>query len=291
LTRHLLAALDQEKNALPARRLESLLGLEPPLLRHLVQGLLRDGLIAAGGQENAGDLLWSITPAGRQALEDGGILRQRCERRWFTFIDGGDSSRPTAHVSVTCSEWGVPLAPAPGEVHFKRDDLRACISQSPQWKLRRGFAADILDLCNASAGSPPWRHVVIDRPELCLALIMRDAEGIHGFAVRTPGWTLQAEKPCFSLSPEDALECFPQVAVETSLDDWRQAFQAWGQARHLPLPEPEALALEPAGMHLRIRADGPLADKLRGYLAKGEGWLLAGSGGWRACGCLEIVDR
>jgi hypothetical protein len=72
----------------------------------------------------------------------------------------------------------------------------------------------------------------------------------------------------------------------------RQAWRAWGQAHGLPPADVEACHLERKGLRLRVRAPGPLAERLRASRVelRNESWLLVGEDRVRAAVLVELAD-
>src|SRR5438874_7881906 len=69
-----------------AAGLAALLRLDAQVLRRLLADLGRAGLVQAGaGPAGAG---WGLTPAGRQALQEGSAVETPPERRTFYFAEG-----------------------------------------------------------------------------------------------------------------------------------------------------------------------------------------------------------
>jgi hypothetical protein len=288
LSRQLLSLLDIEKHPQHLERLESLLGLGHVVIVRLARSLQEFGLLISSSHHHSSSPAWSVTPAGRQALKEDRVFRQSHERRVITFVNGEPASGSAEYVKVTSSEWGTFFAPGIGDTHFTPSVLRACIQQSSEWKQRRDFPYDIVDLCDSPGCRSAGQHIIIDRPERCHVLLLQGAEGVHGFALRLPDWSLQSAKPSFTLTPDDLALCFPRAVVLPSVEEWRLAWREWGQARKQPTDVLDASTLEPEGMHLRIHAPSQAIDQLAPFLAKDEGWIMAGSGAWQSCARIEF---
>jgi hypothetical protein len=288
LSRQLLSLLDNENHPQHLEGLESLLGLGQTVIARLARALQEIGLLITSSHQHSSAPAWSVTPAGRQALKENQVFRQSHERRVLTFVNGEPASGSAEYVKVTSSEWGTSFAPGKGEAHFTPSVLRACIKQNSEWKRRRDFPRDIVDLCDSPGCRSAGQHIVIDRPERCHVLLLQDAEGVHGFSLRLPEWSLQSAKPSFTLTPDDFALCFPRAAVLPSMEEWRLAWREWGQARKQTTDVLDANTLEPEGMHLRIQAPSHVIDQLAPFLAKDEGWIIAGGGAWRSCARIEF---
>jgi hypothetical protein len=240
---------------------------------------------------------------GRYALEHGDYPAVRHERRRFRFLHGSPPDQGACFLLAT----DVPGTPCPMPLDWNLDPalLQACVLQSTDWKERQGFPLDVEEVLGPDATSesasalpapPDWHRVIVDRAEHLPALLVRPGgtdSGLLGFAVRTDGWVLQADRPAFRLDA-DAPEVFPEIREEPSLEAWRQAWRAWCQPRHLPQSEVEAVSLEHAGHQLRVLAEKRLLDRLRAARSEalqGEAWLLAGSGRIRLAAKLELAER
>ncbi len=306
LARFLLRALVLE-GADPARpdtpeallgRLEATLHLGRGLLRQALRGLEAEGLIHATQAAP-----WEPTDRGRQALERGDYPRDRHERRTFWFLDppAGDEGRgrPPRFLAVHNST-GIPWPPAE-TAGFDVRALEACVRQPPEWKQSHGFPAEVQEVLLLTPEPetnvpPPWRRVVIDRPEQVTAALVLTGTApagprLVGLAVNPDGWVLHSAAPLFTLGADWA-ETLPELAEEPSLDVWRQALVAWLGPRTLPPADAAALTLERQGERLRVRTPPGVTERLRasrGEIFKGEAWLLAGTGRLRPAARLEIV--
>jgi hypothetical protein len=283
-----LIVLNEQDHALEPACLASLLGLNSALMRRLGHTLQDDGLVVAGSLDSSTQSAWSITLAGKQAIRDCLFCRPVYERRTLTFLASGDPSKSAQFVNINCCEWGESFTPAAGEANFNPADVVGCIRQNAGWKQRRGFPTDVLRVCGPAESSPAWKHVIIDRSKRCLVLLLHDAEGLHGFALQRPDWYLQSVRPCFTLSLNEAQDCFPGVTDPVPAADWLQAWFQWGQEHRLPTAELEACNLEPCGTRICLRVPPLIKAKIAPLLANDEGWLFTGTGAWKACANLEL---
>jgi len=288
LYRQFLTLLNEHDHAMETVRLGSLLGLNHGLTLRLAQTLQMDGLVVAGRHESSTQSTWSVTSAGKQAIKDCLMFRAAYERRVLTFVAGGDSRKSAQFVNINHLDWGVTLTPAAGEFSFNPADVIACIQQNAEWKHRRGFPTDVLEVSGPAISSPKWKHVIIDRPKRCEVLLLQDAKGLHGFALQRPNWSLQSVQPCFTLSMEDVQDCFPGAIEPPSGADWLQAWRQWGQEHGLTTAAMASCTLGPDGTRIRLRSPTTSAERIATLLASDEGWLRAGTAAWQACACLEL---
>jgi hypothetical protein len=267
LLRHLAAP-----GAVPPESLH----LAPALLHRLLRELAADGLIEKTGCQP--------TDAGRHAARDGAYEARAEERRDFHFVDNAGLGRPAYFLHLNRSLGG----PAPTLERWSFDAalLRDCVRRPPEWKARHQFPADVLAVADAGPGTPPglpaWRCVIADHPEQALlVLALTSTEGgevLHGFTVRTEGWSLFRDAPLLTLTADWA-EVFPELAAEPTPDDWRRAWLAWSQPRGISATDAEACVLEVDSDRLRVRVPRPVLEKLRaakGDPLKHEGGVLVG---------------
>jgi hypothetical protein len=279
------------------------------LLCSLLNELERAGLIAAEGADETMPTSWTATAAAARAREQGQLCRTVAERHVYSFLENESSPRRVlfANLNEDCWDALVPIPPPSGDSDlFDLSAIEECIGQTPAWKQRRGFPANIQAILslrddNPAPGRGPrstpqrvelWQRVAVDRLERLFVVLSREVGTLHAFAVRPQGWLLHAARPCFSLADGDWEDFFTGLASAPSLDSWRQAWLSWGQSRQLPVGEVETCSLECEGTCLRAIVGRKLMGRLRstrGGPPQGENWLLAGTGTLRACARLEIV--
>lgn len=256
----------------------SALALPAGVLSALLGRLASDDLLAPKSL--------TLTDAGRAALAHGPVARP--ERRAFPFLDG--LSPHFLSISPTAT---LPLSPPPGW-RFDLSNLESAIARPDDWKARHGFPADVVRLLppppEPTAQDSP--RAPVDRAEqayLVLAESGRDGGRVLGFAVRPDAWALPGEA-AVSVPSVAALE---EVIGETSAAWWRPAWQTWCQQRSLPVAEVEACRLEPTDHRLIVHAPPRLVERLRqgrSEATRGEAWLLAGTGRYRAAASIELVE-
>lgn len=277
--------------------LEKRLHLERALVRQLLRQLEADRLAEAVPSDQ-----WTLTPLGRQALDEGSYLGIGYQRRVFYFVESEESGQAPSYLHLAqplCDPW-----PAAANWGFDVGLLEASIHRSTEWKQAHGFPQEVHSVLGIEATSPggpaqaeSWQRVILDRPErlaTALALTGRPGEGerLVGFAVQPGSWTLQTAEPAFVLGAAWP-EVFPDLAQEVSVDLWRQAWRTWCQPRNLPAPDVEACALQQRDYHLSVLVPHRLLDRLRSARSdalKGEAWLLAGTGRLRAAALLDVVE-
>jgi hypothetical protein len=294
--------------------LDSRLHLGPTVLHRVLAHLQHEGLTRADEPGR-----WALTPLGGQALEKGSYSRPVQQRRVFHFLaDGkGQVGAEPRCLELQSSEVG-PWSAAEGWA-FDSTVFRELVVREPDWKRRHGFPLDVQEVL----GLPPrsgegndavpsdnhtaqaraaWRHVIVDVPEhlpAVLVLVARaGGEGtpttqqLKGFAVRQEGWVLHSERPAFTVATAwQAI--FPELAVEPSLDAWRQAWKNWCQPRGVPAPEIDACLLERHDYRLRVQVPKRLLDRLRATRSdalKGEAWLLPETGDIRPAALIEVHE-
>ncbi len=292
LTRTLLNAIALENGSaqplLP--RLHGRLHLEPALLRRVLAGLVADGLLAQPAEND-----WRLTPAGRQALQQGQFPRSRRERGAFYFAEPltPGTGRPP-HFLALAPGSAQPWAPE-GDWAFDVALLAGCVHQSAEWKERYGFPTEVAAVAGGATPAS-WLDVVVDRPERLLAALLRVATPtgpqLQAFAARPEGWALQSA-PAFVIKA-DWHEAFPELTGEPTEGQWRQAWAEWCEPRDITAAEAEACVLEAAEEQLRVAAPAEVIDRLRAARSdalKGEAWLLAGDGLVRRAAVVELRPR
>jgi hypothetical protein len=278
--------------------LEQNLHLGLPLLRQLLRHLESEQLVLPEEEK-----IWSLTALGRQALEQGNYRQIRTERRAFYFVENEQSPKPPHFLSFRTPP--VTLAwPIIDGWRFEPSHLQNCIARPVAWKHRFGFPLDVQQILGVEPGcdppvltAPAWQRVIFDRPErMVVAVVLAPAEDGHerllGFLVQPEGWILQTAEPAFVVEA-DWQEVFPDLAVDPSLDQWRQAWRTWCQPRGLPVAEVDACVLERHGHRLRVLAASRLVERLRAARSdvfKGDAWLLGGTDRLRPAVQLELVE-
>jgi DNA-binding MarR family transcriptional regulator len=277
--------------------LDQRLHLGLPLLHQLLGRLEGENLVR---REEAGT--WSLTEAGRQAVQQNRYLQVRQERRVFYFVEHEQPARPPHYLNFAHPPATLPW-PAGDGWRFELSHLQACVGRPVDWKQRFGFPMEVQQILgtNASESSSPasqeWQRIILDRPErLPVALVLTQAskgkERFLGFIVQSEGWALQAAEPAIVLEAEWQ-EVFPQLTVDPPLHHWQDAWRAWCQPRGLPAAEVAACVLERQGHRLRVLATPRLIERLRAARSdvfKGEAWLLAGTGPLRTAAQVELVE-
>ncbi len=293
------------------------LQMDPQMLGQLVRELTDSGLLHRNGSG-----VWQMTPAGRHALETGAVPIAAEERRAFTFVDNSALGRPPHFLPLELGPARLPdpASPEAAGCSFEASFLEACIGQTPEWKARFRFPADVeallpLEVGQASRLSEPmtgempvppptanWRRVILDAVEHRLAVFIHTVQPVAkasrlssaaprllAFAVRPEGWALEPE-PLLALA-EGWEEALPDLAVEPTPAMWRQAWQAWSHPRSLPQAEVAACRLERADHRLLVYAPPRLIERLRAARSdavKQEAWLLAGEGRTRLAAQIEL---
>jgi len=263
------------------------LPLDRALLKFGMRELLQEGLIEAAGTG------WTLTAAGRQALDTGQVRARRQQRRGFFFVDNSAWQRPP-HFLPLPSEITVRTA-APAGWQFQPRWLLDAVAQPPAWKRRFQFPEAVSAV--VSTGVDDWRSVMVDFPEQVFLVLLEVATesgpGLRGWAVRAGAWTFESVEPVLSLDAGYD-EVFPELALEPALEVWREEWLRWSQPHELPAGEAEACQLQRVGHRVVIQAPPRLAARYRsGPRAEAlqqEGWLLAGEGRSRAAAQIELVE-
>lgn len=302
--------------------LEQLLRLHPPILRQVLHRLQKEGLAQHSSSNE-----WQLTTLGRHALERSEYPSISHERRRFAFVQSTDLGRDPAFLNLNdtgCVPW-----PAPEDWSFDAALLQVCVGRPVEWKRRWGFPLEVegilpqtsTDSANSHsearsvaeeksptreqpevavplpfptpiAEPPEWRRVILDRPERLLAvLVQTPAAELFGYSVRADGWDLRAEKPAFQLSA-DWHEVFPELAIEPSLETWRQVWREWCRASSFPATEVDGCSLERSGYRLRVKTPKALLERIkikRREALAGEVWLQAGEERIRPAAQIELA--
>jgi hypothetical protein len=273
--------------------------LDRQVLRQALRGLEDEGLV----QRQSG-AAWTLTALGRQAVERQEYSRDRHERQTFHFVENRAASGNGPHFLDLHNSTGIPWPVVEGH-SFDVRSLRACLDRPADWKQRHGFPLDVQDIlgvspaaeaASAETSPPPWRRVIVDRPERVLAALVLapgpdGGQRLLGLAVQQDGWVLRDTQPLFVLGAGWP-ETFPDLAADPGPEAWRQAWRAWGGPRALPGDEIEACTLERQGERLRVTVPPTLMERLRAARSdalKGETWLLAGEGWVRTAALVEVV--
>lgn len=270
------------------------LQVDAQVLGQLIRDLIESGLLHRNG-----DGLWQMTPTGRHALETGSVPVVAEERRTFAFVDNSALGLPPHFLPLQLgpARLGGPPALATAACSFQAASLEACLRQSPEWKARFHFPAEVEALLAPQPEELPatnWRRVLLDTVEQLFCVFIHTVSSsavpqLLGFAAHPEGWTLEPE-PLLSLAGgwEKAL---PDLAVELALPLWQQAWQSWSQPRSLPQAEVAACRLQRTDHRLLVHAPPRLIDRLRAARSdavKQEAWLLAGEGRTRTAAQIEL---
>jgi hypothetical protein len=276
--------------------LESRLHLGLSLLHRVLCRLQSESLLESNAQG-----IWSLTQVGRQSLELGAYPRACEKRRVFYFVEDERFHQGPQFVPLRDPRETEPWVAQEGW-RFRPQFLEASFRQPREWKHRRGFPLDVLEILSgvpprAEASARPEERIMLDRPEHLLAVLALTAESgdmerLLGFGIHQAGWALQTSEPAFVLL-SDWQEVFPDLTAEPSLEQWRLAWRAWYQPRGLPQDLTEACVLQRQGYRLQVRAPGRLVEHLRiarSDALRGESWLLGGAGRIRVAVRIEIID-
>jgi hypothetical protein len=288
LTHLVLQALAlEETDSVSLTNLQQRLRLPAAVVQRILAGMQADGLLTPSAADH-----WQTTEQGNQARERRSIPVRAQKRRVFPFLERLDPSGqrldPPAFIPIAeCA--GVPW-PADDFHRFEITALQHCIQQPIEWKQACGFPLDIETLAD-DAALEAWQHVVVDRPErVMLVLMLVNEEGakeVQGFVVKVDGWTLFDRAPVLRL-PAPANALWPQ---EPPMLVWQDAWRSWCKQRQLPANEVETCALSYQPPRLEVRAPGRLVQRLQAAksdLFKGEAWLLVGDGYMRTAVQLTI---
>lgn len=275
-------------------RLDAYLHLGRPFLRYLLRQMEATGLVQADASDG-----WTISERGQQAREHGEYVAPVQERRGFYFLDNGQPAGAPEFLNLHPS---AALAPAAESQSFAIEHLTQCPRQSADWKRRRGFPPEVVEILLPTAApdeqanaAAEWQRVILVRPVHLLAAVIRvrseqGQERLQGFAVQPKGWHLDTAAPAFQLDP--AHSSLAAAFNDPERETWRSVWRSWSQAHGLTPEEADACPLERRDHRLMATAPRPLLDRLRtsrGEVLKGESWVLAGEGAIRAAGLLEFV--
>jgi len=270
LQRMLLSALNVHRQTSVAQ-LDAVLQLGQSLLGHLLHELHEAGLAHA----DAG-ATWQPTSLGMTVLRDTSYNRASYERRTFTFLDARPQLPPrflNVPEGIHFPDWSEAIDTE--HPPLTADVIRECVSQSREWKESLGFPVDVetvLDAIEATGSNgellqPPWKRVLIVRPErLTVVAIETEAQRLF-FAVRGDHSSLGNE-PLWS-EPLDGVSS--SMCVEPTMEVWMSAWRKWCESRNLPANGTREMKRE--GHFLRIGVSPQLDEFLATH--GGEQWLLA----------------
>jgi len=259
------------------------LPLGPQLLHRIHGELTGRGLIS--GQ--------SLTPLGEKVLRGEKVLPTTTERRTFYFVkphEGPAQFLPLLHPPTTAVS---------SSATFNVADLGNWIQRPTEVKQRAGFPLDVVELVSREAVTPEerWQQVALAHVEQLSLLLMltntESGEQLRGFAFQPGTWHLNVQQPALTLGASWR-EQLPELTIEPSAEQWRQAWYVWGQPRSLSTGDMEACSLERQGTLLRVHAPGRLIEQLRRASSdalKGETWLLTGNGSTRSLALVELVEQ
>lgn len=283
-----LQAIDVEQSAgakVGAAELAERLRLPEPILQHVARGLTEAGLLSAGDG-------WCATDMGRHAFASRQVPHRSWERRVFPFIErlDGTGQRAGAPCFAPLADCvGVPWQVEPA-YRFDPAALETCITEVADWKVGHCFPLDAEALAK-DAGLAPWQHVLVDRSErVMLVFVLSKEERLLGFAVKVETWTLHDQAPALRL-PGAARRLWPDLAHDTPLALWQDAWRAWCRQRQLPANEVDACTVTHQPPRLEVQAPPRLVQRLQAAksdLFKGDAWLLVGDGFFRPAAQLVV---
>jgi hypothetical protein len=265
--------------------LQQRLRLPGAIVLRVLAGMQEQGLVARFEADG-----WRATERGNRARERRSIYVRAPKRRVFPFLERMDAAGqrlgPLEFVPIAeCV--GVPW-PVDDPHRFEMAALQGCIEQSLEWKQSRGFPLDVETLA-AGAAPETWQHVIVDRPERAMLVLMLVNKELHGLAVKVDGWALYDRAPVLRLpAPAEAL--WPELA-QPPMPVWQDAWRSWCKQRQLPTNEVDICALTYQPPRLEVQAPNRLVQRLQAAksdLFKGEAWLLAGDGYMRTAAQLMI---
>src|SRR5262245_33731764 len=119
------------------------LHMDRQVLTQFVRELTDAGLLHTNGTG-----LWDLTDSGQHALETGRRVVPDEERRTLYFVDNTALNRPPHFLTLRRPPHPIASAPMTGGTpvppsRFEVANLEACIGQTPEWKARHHFPADI----------------------------------------------------------------------------------------------------------------------------------------------------
>ncbi len=218
---------------------------DPQVRTRLLHELAHAGLLGAGGTNG------SLSPAGRSAVATGSFTRIDRARRSFWFVDNTGCAQPPQFL---LPQRPLESGATPDGWSFPPESLAEQVRRSAEWKQRHHFPEDVQTIVDLAAAPGDWRAVMLDRTEQFLGVVVEALEdsALTAYAVRPDTWGVECDAPAFTLSAPWQ-EVLPDLAVELSADDWRQAWLQWCQPRGLA--EADACILEREGQRLLIRAE------------------------------------
>jgi hypothetical protein len=276
-------------------RLQERLQLPNAVLRQILVGLEKEVLV----QENLGEN-WTITERGQRALDHYEYLVEQDERRIFPFLERVDERGHRVlppHYAPLGECPSTPWHVQNGE-GFDPTLLVDSMHRPLLWKQEFGFPADVepIDPPSGSVAMPPWRDVIIDRPEQALLALTlpADASKLLGFAVRVESWMLLDAVPVLQLPLTAAQELWPALRADLDPVVLKEAWLAWCRQRSFPIGEASSCELSYQPGHLEVQAPERFLQRLRSARSdvfKGESWLLLGEGHLRPAVVLQVRAR
>jgi|GEM_PF-2295136 len=219
------------------------------VMRQMLNEMATNGLVAAESEST-----YRLTDLGRKSLRTGQVIKPVLSRRLFRFLN------PTmCYVAAHDPKGNLlsDLSPsrAPSPWRFNPDALRRAIAQSPDWKRRHGFPANVTDIITEppsyaeatepgnleaesnvgpsplSQGQAKLQHLVVDKAQSATcALVLRqggtDAIELSAYPVSVNGNLIRGkEQPLFALQEADEIrQVFPAILTppnpEHVVDGW-----------------------------------------------------------------------
>jgi hypothetical protein len=296
-----------------ATRMASLadhLGLPCHLLQSVLRSLAEQGLIKRDGIAPDSSISdepgWTATSIGLKASTSGQVEQSSYDRRAFTFVGRLNDLASLRYLQIDGKNLATlgdepTVNPVPAQAKAYFETLARCIQQPEDWKQRHGFPGEVSGILlpedsrpqeSPSGPVPPaWRRVLVARREYLFVLLLSVAERLIGFAAQPEKWILQVSHPCINLSEQTAREVFPDMMEVSSPQQWRGAWQSWGQSRGLPIDELQSCELLPSGSTLLVRGPLSLIDRIRQVhpdALKSETWIMGSDELLRPCARLVI---
>jgi hypothetical protein len=280
-----LRAISRLGPAATLQELDRILHLGPKMLTAVLQDLRRHGLVTATVAN------FQLSTEAGARLRAGNFEELNEKRLSFHFLINDDPGIPPEYLDVR-SAICQPLHSIP-DWTFDPAILQLCITQSEEWKAKRGFPRTVRRLIQFPRDSVDrhegpadpvrdWSKVIYDRPEcVCCAIVRIDEQPkLIAYAVDNNDGRLHVEQPVFELK-QDVAVLFNDLDTCATMEAWQQALTDWCLEHAIAFEDAHAMIVEVRGADLQVAGPPESLKRLWERLAKlppSETWLMAGKG-------------
>ena len=199
-------------------------------------------LLCAGGLVSRhADETWKLTERGRTAHVQRDYSQVRLERRSFSFLESLQTGAAPRFVRLQPRSrlaW-----PAGDHWQFDLAQLDACLLQSDDWKVRRGFPAEVHDIVRPASAIrddelgaesiPEWqRPSSYTRSPTRGTSLTAGKDGRRHFmdSISAAGLASPGRRSCLHVG-RGLARAVADLTEQVPLPSWRLAWQAWLQSR------------------------------------------------------------